>query len=135
MGTNCPLSAALCVTLGDDDLCGAIDHDLRIVSLHEAVLALHDPALRIGEVLLRFWALGWSRAGRLAVRIFWRPSASRCCCASAAALSLASAEAFASTSSSTLAWRMRSARRFLSTTQSGVSSPVLSAPYRMSSLA
>ena len=53
MGTNC-IGPALRHILGDDDLCGAIDYDLGIVSLHEAVLALHDPAFRIGEVLLRF---------------------------------------------------------------------------------
>jgi len=48
------IGRALRHILGDDDLCGAIDHDLGIVSLHEAVLALHDPAFRIGEVLLCF---------------------------------------------------------------------------------
>jgi hypothetical protein len=43
---------------------------------------------------------------------FLRPSASRCCCASAAALSLASAAAFACASSSALACRIFSMRRY-----------------------
>src|ERR1700680_2622797 len=70
-----------------------------------------------------FWALGSGavEGGAVGRPGFLRPSASRCACASAAALSLASAAVFASASSSALALRIRSARRFLSATQSGIS--------------
>ena len=54
IGTNWLLvDSALRDVLGDDDLRLAVDRDLGVVGLHEAVFALHDPALRIGEVLLR----------------------------------------------------------------------------------
>ena len=82
-----------------------------------------------------FWALAsgsleGGAAGRPGLR---RPSAARFSAASASALSLASAAAFASASSSALALRILSARSFLSATQAGISSPVLSRPYSLSS--
>src|SRR5881394_3186399 len=40
--------------LGDDDLVLCIDRRLAVVALHEAVAALHDSALWIGEIALRF---------------------------------------------------------------------------------
>jgi hypothetical protein len=46
--------------MGDDDLRFGINNDLGIVGLYEAVLALHDPALGIGKILLR---LGVRRGG------------------------------------------------------------------------
>src|SRR6516162_6369444 len=46
------ITCALRYVLRDDDLRFGVDSDLGIVGLHEAVLALHDPALWIGEVLL-----------------------------------------------------------------------------------
>src|SRR5205823_11132950 len=42
---------------GHDDLVRFVDTSLCVVALFEAIAHLHDPALRIGEVVLRL--LGW----------------------------------------------------------------------------
>src|SRR6516165_11586535 len=55
------ITCALRHVLRDDDLRFGVDGDLSIVGLHEPVLALHDPALWIGKVLLGF---GVRRRGR-----------------------------------------------------------------------
>jgi hypothetical protein len=57
------IAGALRHILRDDDLRCSVDGDLGILGLHEAVLALQDPALGIGEVLLGFGVRsrgGWS---------------------------------------------------------------------------
>src|SRR6516165_4402265 len=59
------ITCALRHVLRDDDLRFGVDGDLGIVGLHEAVLALHDPALWIGEVLLGFGVRRWGRLERL----------------------------------------------------------------------
>src|SRR4029077_5934439 len=44
----------------DNDLGACVDGGLRVISLNEAILRLHDAAFRIGEVALRF-GIGLSR--------------------------------------------------------------------------
>src|SRR6202030_800101 len=128
------IDRALRQVLCHDDLRFCVNGSLGVVGLHEPVLALHDAAVGIGEVLLGFCI--WLSGGRGSFRSgFPPPFGLRFSCASAAALSLASAAAFASSSNSALALRIVSARRFLSATHSGISSPVLSRPCSLSSSA
>src|SRR5215211_3097852 len=93
--------------------------------------------IRLSGSVKFFWALasGSAEGGAAFGPGFLRPSASRFSAASASALSLAAAAAFASASRSALAVRILSARRFLSATHSGISSPVLSRPCSLSSSA
>src|SRR5271165_3816503 len=78
---------------------------------------------------------GSSEGGAAGLPGFLRPSASRFFSSSARALRSTSAAALASASNSALAARIFSARRFLSPTQAGISSPLLSRPKAASSFA
>src|ERR1700745_1890828 len=84
--------------------------------------------IRLSGSVKFFWALasGVGEGGAGSRPPVPRPSPSCFSSAAACSLSLASAAALASASSSALACRIFAARRCLSATQSGISSPLLS---------
>src|SRR5580704_17669764 len=120
--------------VGDDHLGGRVDRRLRIVALMKPSLVF---MMRLSGSVKFFCALGSgsSDGGAAGFPGFLRPSALRRSSASACALTLAAAAAFASASNSAFAARIFSARFFLSATQSGSSSPLLSPPKALSSSA
>ena len=107
--------------LGNNNLRRGVDRGLRVETLDKAVLGLHDPALRIGEVALRRPDAGAGFARRRAGGSLPR------------LLGLSAAAACASASSAALASRFFAKRRSVFATQSGISSPRRSAPCRRSS--